>query len=77
MRSGVDKPRAPKPCRGYLSFRARGKARTVNRGNLKAAVNQLQQFIQDVSAQSGKMIDTATANALIAAAQKIISAVTG
>ncbi len=52
-------------------------AASFNRGDLKAGVNQLQQFIQDVSAQSGKKIDTATANTLIAAAQKIISAVTG
>jgi len=50
-------------------------ASSFNRGSFTSGANQLQQFIADVSAQSGKKIDMATANAFISAAQAIVSAV--
>ena len=50
-------------------------ASSFNRGSFTSGANQLQQFMADVSAQSGKKIDMATANAFIAAAQAIVSAV--
>jgi probable HAF family extracellular repeat protein len=50
-------------------------AASFNRGSFNSGANQLQTFIADVSAQSGKKIDVATANAFIAAAQTIVSAV--
>jgi len=52
-------------------------ASSFNRGSFKSGVNQLQQFTYDVNAQSGKKIDPATANTLIAAAQAIINTVAG
>src|SRR5207249_6777945 len=42
-----------------------GAAASFNRGSFKTGVNQMQQFVADVSAQTGKKIDTATANSLI------------
>jgi hypothetical protein len=48
---------------------------SFNRGNNTAGVNQLGAFQNKVSAQSGKAIDAALADALIAAAQRIINAV--
>jgi hypothetical protein len=48
---------------------------SFNRGDNTAGVNQLAAFQNKVSAQSGKMIDAALADALIAAAQRIINAI--
>lgn len=52
-------------------------AGSFNRGNFNTGSNQIRQFIADVTAQAGKKIDNATANTLIAAAQAVISAVSG
>jgi hypothetical protein len=48
---------------------------SFNRGNNNAGINQLQAFEHHVSAQSGQTIDAAVADALIAYAQRIITAV--
>jgi len=48
---------------------------SFNKDNTMAGVNQLQAFQNKVSAQSGKKIDAALADALIAAAQRIINAI--
>jgi len=50
-------------------------ASSFNRGNFTSGANQLQKFINDVNAQSGKKIDAATASAFIAAARAIVAAV--
>ena len=50
-------------------------AASFNRGSFNSGANQLQTFIADVNAQSGKKIDMATSNAFISAAQAIVSAV--
>ena len=44
-------------------------------GDTTAGVNQLEAFINHVSAQSGKQIDDALADAFIMSAQQIIDAV--
>jgi PKD repeat protein len=52
-------------------------ASSFNRGTFNTGSNQLRQFISDVTAQAGKKIDNVTANALVVAAQAIISAASG
>jgi hypothetical protein len=47
---------------------------SINRGNNKAAVNQLNAFINEVQAQTGKAIAQNQAQQLISSAQSIISA---
>ncbi|HEX4795388.1 MAG TPA: type VI secretion system tube protein Hcp [Humisphaera sp.] len=47
---------------------------SLNRGKTGPAINQLSAFINHVNAQKGKSLSAATANALIAAAQRLINA---
>ena len=48
---------------------------SFSQGNQTAAKNQLAAFLNEVSAQSGKKIDDALADALSASAQRILNAV--
>jgi hypothetical protein len=48
---------------------------SFNQGNTTAAKNQLAAFLNEVSAQSGKKIDAALADALSASAQEILNAI--
>jgi hypothetical protein len=50
---------------------------SFDRGNLNAAVNQLKAFQNKVRAQSGQALNTALTDLLVAAAQRIMNAVTG
>lgn len=67
----------PSGIRNSLCASLNAAAASFDRGNMAAGVNQLRAFQNKVRAQSGKAISSATANALIAAAQRIIRAVTG
>ncbi len=64
----------PANIKGELSASLNAAIASFDRGNQTAGVNQLQAFQNKVLAQAGKKIDQATANALIAAAQRIIDA---
>lgn len=52
-------------------------AAAFDRGNMTAGVNALRAFQRQVRAQTGKMLDAATADLLTSAAQSIIDAVAG
>lgn len=65
----------PKGIENSLSSKLQNAVKSVCNGNAKPAVNQLEAFIKEVTAQSGKKIDPADAAALIAAAQAIIDAI--
>jgi photosystem II stability/assembly factor-like uncharacterized protein len=62
---------------GELKASLDAAAAAFARGNQTAGANQLAAFQNKVQAQAGKKIDQATAAALIAAAQQIITAVRG
>jgi len=64
----------PKGIENSLSAKLRNAARSVCRGNVKAATGQLGAFINEVEAQRGKKIAEADADRLIAAAQAILDA---
>ncbi len=66
----------PASVTGELSASLNAAIASFERGNETAGVNQLQAFQNKVLAQAGKKIDPATADALLAATQQIIDAVT-
>ena len=63
----------PSTVAGDLTSSLQAASAAFARGNVSAGVNQLGAFQNKVAAQSGKKIPTATANALIAAAQNVIN----
>ena len=65
----------PQGTQNSLNSQLQAAIDSFNRGQTTAGVNQLSAFINHVSAQSGKQIDAALADALIAYAQRIINAV--
>jgi len=67
----------PADTKAALNDSLNAAASSFAKGNTTAGANQLKAFQNKVKAQSGKKISTATANALIAAAQKIINAAGG
>jgi hypothetical protein len=68
--SGLDKG-----TRNSLNSKLQAAAASFNAGKAKTGANQLAAFINHVSAQRGKKIDAALADALIADARRIINAV--
>lgn len=63
----------PSTVAGDLTSSLQAASASFARGNVSAGVNQLSAFQNKVAAQRGKKIPTATANALIAAAQNVIN----
>jgi hypothetical protein len=71
----VDAAGLPHGTQNSLDSKLQAAVKSFNGGNTKAGANQLGAFINEVSAQRGKKIDAALADALIADAQRIINAV--
>jgi hypothetical protein len=63
----------PKGLENSLVSKLEAALASLNRGNKKAAINQLQAFINEVNAQRGKKITEQQATELIADAQQIIN----
>ena len=67
--------RIPSDIQGSLTSPLQAGIDSFNGGKTTPGVNQLAAFIQHVKAQTGKKLDAALADVLIAAAQRIIDAV--
>jgi len=63
----------PKGTENSLLAKLNAAAASLNRGNAGSARGQLGAFINEVSAQKGKKIPAAAADALIASAQQILA----
>ncbi len=62
----------PKGLENSLTSKLQAAKKSVGKGNVKAAKNQLRAFINAVRAQRGKKLTNAQADALIAAAEQVI-----